>query len=58
MALEDDARITIEEEQRIVIRLIEQARALDPGERTLVLGADVDQLEAAPLSSQRLQLRR
>jgi aminoglycoside/choline kinase family phosphotransferase len=42
VALEDDARITIQAEQRVVIRLIEQARAVDPRERQLLIRADVD----------------
>ena len=50
MALEHDRRVPIAEEQRIVIRLIEQARAVDRGDRALVLGANVDQLDCSTRS--------
>ena len=45
VALEYDGRITIAVEQRIVIRLVKQARAVDRGYCALFLGADVDQLD-------------
>ena len=45
VALEDDARATIQPEQRVVIRLIKQARAVDPRERALLLRADIDPFE-------------
>jgi hypothetical protein len=44
-------RISITEEQRIVIRLVKHARAVDRGDRALLLGADVDQLDCGALLS-------
>ena len=58
VALEYDGRIPIAEEQRIVIRLVKQARAVDRGYRALLLGADVDQLDCGAALEQRLQIRR
>ena len=58
VALEDDGRIPIAEEQGIVIRLVEQARAVDRGHRALLLGADVDQLDCGAALEQCLQIRR
>ena len=58
VALEDDRRIAIEEQQRIVIRLIEQAGTVDRGDRALVLGADIDQLDGGAALEQRLQIGR
>ena len=58
VALEYDGRIPITEEQRIVIRLVKQARAVDRGYRTLLLGADVDQLDGGAALEQCLQIRR
>jgi hypothetical protein len=58
MALEYDGRIPITEEQRIVIRLVKQARAVDRGYRALLLGADVDQLDCGAALEQCLQIRR
>ena len=58
VALEHDGRIPIAEEQRIVIRLVEQARAVDRGDRALLLGADVDQLDCGAALEQCLQIRR
>jgi hypothetical protein len=58
VALEYDGRIPITEEQRIVIVLIKQARAVDPGYRALLLGADVDQLDSGAALEQGLQIRR
>ena len=43
MALKHDQRIAISLEQRIVIRLIEQASPVDRGEGALFVGADIDQ---------------
>jgi hypothetical protein len=57
VALEDDARITIQAEQRVVIRLIQQARADDPRERALLIRADVDQLERRAALGHCLELR-
>jgi hypothetical protein len=57
VALEDDARITIQAEQRVVIRLIQQARAVDPRERALLIRADVDQLERRAALGQCLERR-
>jgi hypothetical protein len=58
VAMEHDRGIPITEEQRIVIRLVEQARAVDRGYCTLLFGADVDQLEGGAALEQGLQLRR
>ncbi len=58
VALEDDGRIPIAEQQRIVIRLVEQARAADRGQRALLLGANVDQLDCGAALEQGLQFRR
>src|SRR5258705_789484 len=58
VALEDDRRIPIAEEQGIVIRLIKQARALDRGYRALLLRANVDQLDCGAALEQCLKIRR
>ena len=58
VALEDDGRIPIEEEQRIVIRLVEQARALDGRDRALLFRTDVHQLDGGAAFAQRLQIGR
>jgi len=58
MALEHHWRIAVQEQQRIVIRLVEQARALDPGDRALLLGANVDQLQSGAALELLPQLRR
>ena len=58
VALEYDGRIPITKEQRVVIRLIKQARAVDRGYRALLLGADVDQLDCGAALEQCLQIRR
>ena len=58
MTLEHDWRIAVQEQQRIVIRLVEQARALDPGDRALLLGANVDQLQSGAALELLPQLRR
>ena len=58
VALENDRRIPITEEQRIVIRLVKQARAVDRGYRALLLGTDVDQLDSGAALEQCLQIRR
>ena len=51
-------RIPIAEEQRIVIRLVEQARAVDRGYRALLLRADVHQLDGGAALEQGLQIGR
>ena len=58
VALEYDRRIAIAEEQRIVIRPVEQAGAADRGNRALLLGADVHQLDCGSALEQSLELRR
>ncbi len=58
VALEYDGRIPITEEQRIVIRLVKQARAVDCGYRALLLGADVDELNCGAALEQCLQIGR
>ena len=55
VALEDDGRSPITKEQRIVIRLVEQARAVDRGDRALLLGADVNQLDCGAALEQCLR---
>ena len=58
VAQEDDARVAIELEQRVVIRLIQQARAVDPRERALLVGADVDEFERGAALDPCHELRR
>ena len=58
VALEDDRRIPIEEQQRIVIRLIEQTETVDRGHRALVLGPHIDALDGGAALEQRLQIGR
>ena len=58
MALEDDARITIQAKQGVVRRLIQQARAGDPRERSLLIRAHVDELKRRTAGHPCLQLRR
>ena len=58
VALKHDGPISIHAEQRIVVRLIKKARAVDPRKRPLFLRADVDQLERRAALDQRFQLRR
>jgi hypothetical protein len=50
VALEAVARITIHAEQRVVGRLIQQATALNPRDRTLLIRGDVDHSNGVPLS--------
>ena len=57
VALEYDGRIRIQAEQRIVMRLIKQARPVDLRERALLVRADIDQLERRTALNQCLQLR-
>jgi hypothetical protein len=42
VALENDRRVPIQVEQRIVICLIKQAGSVDPHERALLIRANVD----------------
>src|SRR5438552_7947283 len=58
VALEDDGRVSVEVQQRIVIGLVEKTRPLDPRHRALLVRADVDQLERYAALDQRLQLGR
>ena len=48
----------IAQEQGIVIRLVKQAKAVDPGYRALRLGADVDQLDCGAAREQCLEIGR
>ena len=45
VALEHDGRVPIPLEQLVVVRLVEQAKAVDRGRLALPLGADVDPLD-------------
>ncbi len=58
VALKHDGRLPIEQEQGVVIRLVEQARGLDPGDCALLLGADVDKFDGRAAFEQCLQIRR
>ena len=58
VALKDDGRLPVTEEQRIVIRLVEQAGAVDRGDRALLLGAHVNQLDGGTALEQCLEIRR
>ena len=58
VALEDQGRLPIPEEQRIMVGPIEQSRAGDPGYRALLLGTHVDQLDGGAAFEQRLQIGR
>ena len=58
VALKHDRRLPIEPEQGVVIRLVEQARELDPGDCSLLLGANVDKFDGRAAFEQCLQVRR
>ena len=58
VALKHDRRLPIEQEQGVVIRLVEQARRLDPGDCSLLPGADVDKLDGRAAFEQCLEIRR
>jgi hypothetical protein len=49
VALEHDRLVAIALEKRVMVRVVEQAGAVDPDNRALLFGADVDSI-AAPLS--------
>jgi hypothetical protein len=57
VALEYDGRIPITEKQRIVIRLVKQAKSVDCGYRALFLSADVDQLDCGATVEQCFEIR-
>ena len=57
VALEYNERIRIQAEQRVVMRLVKQTRAVDLRHCALRVRADVDQLERRAALNQCLQLR-
>lgn len=57
VALKDDGRRPVTEEQRIVIRLVEQAGAVDRGDRALLHRAHVNQLDGGTALEQYLEIR-
>src|ERR1700680_1709446 len=57
VALEDDGRLPIQTEQRIVISLIKQTRPVDLRECAFLVGADIDQFDRHTAIEQGLQLR-
>jgi hypothetical protein len=58
MALEDDRRVAIAKEEGIVIRLVEQTRAVNCRERALLDGADVNEFDGGAAREESLQFRR
>ena len=56
VALEYNERIRIQAEQRVVMRLVKQTRAVDLCDRALRVRADIDQLERRAALDQCLQL--
>jgi hypothetical protein len=58
VTLEHEGRITIPVKQRVVIRLVKQARSVNPRERALPVRADINKLERRAALDQRFQLRR
>ena len=58
VALKHDRRLPIEQEQGVVIRLVEQARELDPGDCALLFGTDVDKFDGRAAFEQCLEIRR
>ena len=58
VALKDDGRIPVTKEQRIVVRLVEQAGAVDRSDRALLFGTHVNQLDCSTALEQCLEIRR
>lgn len=58
VTLKHDRCIPVLEEQGIVIRLVEQPEALDPGDGALRLGAHIDPLDRDATLEQCRQIRR
>ena len=58
VTLEHEGRITMPVKQRVVIRLVKQARSVNPRERALPVRADINKLERRAALDQRFQLRR
>src|SRR3954468_1161361 len=58
VALEHDRRLAIAQQQRIVVRLVEQAKAVDGRNRALFRRANVDQLDRGAALDHRFHVRR